>query len=178
MRLIHILCLSVVSIFSLVVAFSPNFRMRTSSSLSSSRVIFDLENYAASELVVDKTAPIVDSISELGIANEFDEKTFSHIMLVDFGVREISSLEEYCSIPGVKRFLSKLKRDKNVLDDKFMYSYDIGVKNECMMVMARIPEKNYMKLDLAKQIISSLKSPNIFVSLVDEQGTIKLDRSI
>lgn len=140
---------------------------------------FDLEGYVAAELFEDKCSPVIEPISQLGIVSDFDEATFSHVMLVDIGVRDIESLRDASSIPGVKKFLSKLEKNKKgVLEDRFMYTHDIGSESECKMIMTRIPEKSYMKLDLANQILSSIKSPNVFVSVVGEYGDIKMDREM
>lgn len=140
---------------------------------------FDLESYVATELLDDKSSPVIEPISQLGIVSDFDEAKFSHVMLVDIGVREIDSLRDSSTIPGVKKFLHKLETDKKgMLEDKFMYTYDVGTENECKMIMTRVPEKAYMKLDLAKQIIGSIKSSNVFVSMVGEYGDIKMDRDM
>ena len=170
----------VLLLLPVVAAFAPKFHLSSSLSLSLRATgTFDLENYVASELLAERSAPMIEPISQLGIVSEFDETTYSHVMLVDLGVRDIESLKQSSSIPGVKKFLSKLEGDsKELFDDKFMFTYDIGVESECKMIMTRIPEKNYMKLDLAKQILGSIKSPNIFVSVIGEYGDIKMDREM
>jgi leucyl aminopeptidase len=164
-----------------VLSWAPPIARRGSSSSHHSASVrlnaaFDLDGYVSSELLTAISAPKVETVSQLGFVTQFDESSYSHVMLVDIGSRDLEGLRNNLNLPGVHQFVSKLEADKKgILDDKFMYSYDVGIGSECQMVLTRVPEKSYQKLDLAKEIMNVVKAPNVVVSTIDEFGDIIID---
>lgn len=135
---------------------------------------FDLDSYITTTLLRPRT-PEVGVLGKLGLVEAFTEKSHANVVLLDLGVRDLEDLKA-TQIPKMDTFIRKLEGKKgNIMDDKFMHIFDVGTESECQMVVARIPEKNYMKLELAKQILGTIRAPNIVVSVVGEFGEIMLD---
>ena len=135
---------------------------------------FDLSTYITSTLLSPR-APDVSAIKRQDLVKDFDEKTHANVVLLDLGVRDLEDLKS-TQIPKMETFISKFEDKKgNILDDKFMHIFDVGVESECKMIVARMPKRNYMKLELAKQILGMISAQNIVLSYIGEFGITLLD---
>ncbi len=165
---------AVILLFIMNVAFSFSLPYRYVKPRSLSMSLLDLGDLDLSTI----NAPSVDFISMAEATEFYDESLHNYAVFVDVGARHVSDLEEF-RLPFWSSFLKKMQKHKKTIEmDKFLYSYDIGVEDECEVAMARLPEHMYQKLDLARKVLETCSpsdNKSLVVSIVGSFGEPQID---
>lgn len=105
------------------------------------------------------------------------DSSISVVLLLDISVRNIEDISKHSvTYTFLDKYLSKLSHAKqSIKEDKFLYTYDIGMDKELKVSLARIPLLMYQKLDLAKQIVSGLSGNSVVVHALTENGDVIMD---
>lgn len=137
---------------------------------------FHLENYIHKQFLISsndihkslrtKYIPLTQAIHELKNNtrnNEDNTIKTSHIFLIDLSIRSIKDLHEQATMldhyPFWKSFIQKLQYQKEeISQDKFIYCHDVGIDYVSKVILARVPQEMYQKLDFARHIVNTIGS--------------------